>query len=146
MAILHLVYNQRKTFQFHQKMTFNETTTSTFVILTIILTIILACIGISILIIQHLSMKPREICEEKCEPVILESGIRPQYYHSQPDFRFSQPDFFQLQTKPKQNRRSLESSNLYSGRQFHQNISRNHLNMIKDLTVHRSNSTFVYYV
>ena len=146
MAILHLLYNQRKSFHFHKIMTFNETTTSTFVILTIILTIILACIGISILIIQHLTMKPREISEEKCDPVILESGV-PHYYHSQPDFRFSQPDFSQLQTKTsRHNRRSLESANLYSGRQFHQNISRNHLNMIKDLTVHRSNSTFVYYV
>lgn len=124
------------------KMTFDETTTSTFIILIIIFTIILAAITISILIINQLHMKPRVNAEPRRlteNTVMLESGHMkdPELYHSQPNI-----------CHKNYNRRSAESFSYYPGRHFNQHISQNHLNLIKEIQLsnQRSNSTFVYYV
>ena len=124
-------------------MTFDETTTSTFIILVIIFAIILAAITISILIINQLHTKPRVDLEQRRvvdnTAVKLESGQikQPDFYHSQPNI-----------CHKNYNRRSAESFSYFPARQFHHQISQNHLNLIKEIQLanQRSNSTFVYYV
>ena len=140
----YILHDLKKKLHKLRNMTFDETTTSTLIILIIIFTIILMAISLSILIINQLSSKregPVQVDDEKLDTkVILQSGNKPTYYQSQPELR---------QKRVKLNRRSAESFNLYPNRHFNPYISRDHLNLIREVTLancYRSNSSVVYYV